>query len=240
MMLVGGVRALFLQALHPRAMAAVSSHSRFREDPWRRLLRTAEYIGVTSYGTKAEVDDAVVRVRSIHARVPGAGDADLALWIHCCEVDSFVTVARRAGLALSRPDADRYVAEQVVSAGFVGVSPSVVPRDLAGLAAYFADMRPTLKLTPGAREAARYLLAPPMPTWVRLLTPARPAWAANAALAFALLPRWARRLYRMPGIVTTDLAASAAARAMRVSLLALPESVRLGPQVRAARARLAS
>jgi uncharacterized protein (DUF2236 family) len=32
-MLIGGMRALLVQALEPRAMAAVDQHSKFREDP---------------------------------------------------------------------------------------------------------------------------------------------------------------------------------------------------------------
>jgi uncharacterized protein (DUF2236 family) len=240
MMLVGGVRALLLQALHPRAMAAVSRHSTFREEPWRRLMRTAAYIGVTTYGTTAEADAAAARVRRVHAAIPDAEDPELLRWIHCCEIESFLQAGRRSGLPLTDADADRYVAEQARSAEFVGLAAAAVPHDTAGLAAYFGVMRPLLAVTPQAREAARYLLIPPMPTWVQALTPARGAWAGTVGLAFGLLPAWARRLYRMPGLPTTDLAANAAARAMRRSLLLLPESVRTGPQVRAAKERLAS
>ena len=53
-MALAGLRALLLQAVHPRAMAGVAEHSGFRGDPWGRLLRTAEYIGVTSYGSTLE------------------------------------------------------------------------------------------------------------------------------------------------------------------------------------------
>jgi len=240
MMLVGGVRALFLQALHPRAMLAVSRHSNFRDEPWRRLMRTAKYIGVTTYGTKAEADDAAARVRRVHAAIPDADDPELLRWIHCCEVDSFLQAARRAGLPMTDADADRYVAEQTTSAELVGLPAGAVPGDMAALRTYFAAIRPELALTFAAKEAARYLLIPPMPGWVQALTPARGAWAGTAALAFGLLPSWARRLYRMPALPTGDIAATAAARAMRGSLMLLPESVRTGPALRAARERLAS
>ena len=36
-MWVAGLRALFLQATHPAAMAGVLDHSDFRADPWGRL-----------------------------------------------------------------------------------------------------------------------------------------------------------------------------------------------------------
>ena len=72
-----------------------------------------------------------------------------------------------------------------------------------------------------------------------LATPARPAWVALAAAAGAMLPRWARRLYRLPGLPTTDLAASAAGLAFRSGLLIVPDSLRAGPHLKDARARMA-
>jgi uncharacterized protein (DUF2236 family) len=234
MMLVGGLRALYLQALYPPAMAAVATHSNFRHEPWRRLLRTAGYIGTTTYGTTADANAAAAWVRSLHAAVPGAREPHRLLWIHCCEVDSFLSTTRRAGLSLDDRDADRYVEEQVRSAMLVGLRKNTVPRDTRGLAHYFERMRPSLSLTPQAEDAVRYLLLPPMPNWIRLLTPARPGWAALAILAFGLLPAWARRLYGMPGFAGGNVAATAAARAMRTSLLLVPPSVRSGRYARAA------
>ena len=40
-----GFRALLLQSLLPRALAGVLQNSRFREDPWGRLFRTAQFYG---------------------------------------------------------------------------------------------------------------------------------------------------------------------------------------------------
>src|SRR4051794_15315376 len=42
-MFVGGIVALMLQSLHPRAAAGVADHSRFRDDPLRRLSRTGSF-----------------------------------------------------------------------------------------------------------------------------------------------------------------------------------------------------
>jgi hypothetical protein len=77
-----------------------------------------------------------------------------------------------------------------------------------------------------------------MPKKVSLLTPARPAWAGLAALSLALLPKWARRMYRLPGLPTTDLAATAALRAIRSGLVVLPDRWSGPPEVRAARAQI--
>lgn len=235
----GGVRALYLQALHPEAMAGIERYSRFRDDPWGRLRRTAEYVGVTTYGTRAEAEAAGAAVRALHRRLK-LDDPVLLRWVHCCEVDSFLTAGRRAGMRITDADADRYVAEQVRSGRLAGVPETGTPRSVAELAAYFDAIQPDLMISPAALSAARYLLFPPMPLRVELLTPARPLWTVVSATSFALLPRWARRMYAMPGLPVTDLAATAVAHTMRSVISLLPVRLREGPHYRDAKARLAA
>lgn len=247
-MWIAGLRALYLQALHPLAMRGVSQNSDFAGDPWGRLIRTADYVGVVTFGTHEQVERAAARVRRIHAALRGVDpetgrsyrvdEPELLRWVHCCEVDSFLTTMRRAGLRLSDDEADRYVVEQRAAAEIVGLDPGLAPSSAAELRDYFTQVRPQLRATPEAWQAVRFVLLPPMPTWVVVATPARPAWAAVAGLAFAMLPRWARRLYRMPGLPTTDLAATLYARALRQALLTLPAAVRDGPRLKEARSRV--
>jgi uncharacterized protein (DUF2236 family) len=249
MMLLAGVRALLLQALHPLVMAGVAEHSAFREDPWGRLMRTAEYLGAVTYGTTTEAEAALARVRDVHRFVRGvdphtggsyrADDPDLLLWVHCCEVDSFLGVTRRAGLRLSADEADRYLAEQRLLARSLGVrEPAAVPGTVEELDAYFQAVRPQLQLSPAARSAARFALLPPLPGWVAVLTPARLTWTGLACTALSLLPPWARRLYGLPVLPGSDLAATVAARTWRTGLVMLPGALREGPYQKAARARL--
>lgn len=248
-LVAGGVRALLMQALHPRAMAGVAAHSGFVEDAWGRLQRTGDYVGTVSFGSTTDAVRAGARVRGIHralrATDPVTGqtfridEPELLLWVHCCEIDSFLASVVRGGARLSPAEQDRYIDEQVVAATMVGLPAPVVPDSRDALARYFREIRPVLRVTPAARDAARFVLAPPMPTWVRLLTPARPAWGGLAALGMALLPRWARRMYGLPGLPSTDLAATLAVRTLRTSLRALPTAVREGPHLRDARQRLA-
>jgi uncharacterized protein (DUF2236 family) len=248
---VGGLRALLLQALHPVAMDGVARFSGgFRDEPWPRLIRTATYVDTLTFGTRAEAVRAVAKVRGIHRRLGATeettgrsyrvDDPDLLLWVHCCEVESLLSVARRAGLALTDEDADRYVAEQVTSAGLIGAPTGDVPASVAALDAYFERMRPSLAVTPAARDAFRLIVLPPMPTWVRYLTPAQPAWGGLATLAVALLPSWARRMYSWPGLGLTDGAATAALRAFRQTLLLLPQRAQRSPIVWAGFERVAA
>ncbi|WP_104524630.1 oxygenase MpaB family protein [Blastococcus atacamensis] len=239
---VGGLRALLLQALHPVAMDGVARFSgAFREEPWPRLIRTAAYVDTITFGTRTEAVRAVAQVRGIHRRLGGTeettgrtyrvDDPDLLLWVHCCEVDSLLTAARRGGLDLSDDDADGYVAEQVTAAELIGVQRADVPASVAELADYFERIRPQLAATTAARDAYRLVVLPPMPTWVRYLTPAQPAWGGLAVLSVALLPSWARRLYSLPGFALTDAAATAAMHAFRQATLRLPRAARRSPIV---------
>lgn len=247
-MALASLRALLLQAVHPLAMSGVAQHSDFREDPWGRLFRTAEYVGVTTYGTTEQARRAGAKVRGIHRRLAGiepesgttyrVDDPELLRWVHCVEVESFLSTAVRCGLRVTRTDQDRYYAEQTVGAELVGLRAADVPGSVAEMADYFREVQPQLRVTSAARDAARFVLWPPMPSKVSLGTPARPAWIALAAAAGAMLPRWARRLYRLPGLPTTDLAASAAGLAFRSGLLVVPDALRAGPHLKDARARM--
>ena len=124
-----------------------------------------------------------------------------------------------------------------MGSALVGLDPSTVPASVAEMSAYFTQMRPELRVTAAARRTAKFILWPPMPSKVALRTPARAAWVAFATTAFSMMPRWARRLYRMPGLPTTDAAATAAGLAFRAGLLTVPARFRHGPEVKSAKAR---
>ncbi|WP_328850725.1 DUF2236 domain-containing protein [Micromonospora globbae] len=255
-LIVGGLRSLYLQALHPRAMAGVAQNSDYRTDAWGRLVRTATYVATTVYGTTAEAEEAGQRIRRLHARMsavdPRTGerfrvdDPDLLRWVHVAEVESFLDTARRAGLPLTPAEVDGYYTEQRRSAALVGLDPATVPGTAAEVADYYASVRPELRMTREAAETALFLTAPPLP-WklslpVRLgLTLGPPRWAyfGVAATALGLLPAWARRMYGGLGLPTTALSADLTVRGLRLALAALPQRWRAGPIQQAAMERAA-
>ena len=250
-MLLGGFRALILQAVHPLVMAGFDDNSFFRGDPWGRLRRTGEWVGTVTYGTTAEAQKAGRRLRKLHASLaPGVeretgqsyrvDDPELLLWVHCTEVESFLTSYRRSGGRLRRGEGDRYVAEMTASAELVGIPAEMVPASEADLADYYRSVRPNLRVTAVAFRNVLWGFAPPMPAWVRYATPARPAWATLVGIAAAMLPPWARRLYGLPGLPTTDLSATLAARAVRTGLLLVPGELMASPAYREARDRVAA
>jgi uncharacterized protein (DUF2236 family) len=233
-MWVGGVRGLMLQALHPTAMRGVWQNSNFQEDPFGRLRRTADFVGRVTYGSPQEAEDIGRRVRAIHrtlrihdpetGRTHRVDDPELLLWVHCAEVTSYLDVARRAGLSISDRMADQYLAEQRRSAAYVGLHEEDVPGSLGEMEAYFAEMRPKLKVIPESRAAVRFLLWPRMPENLRFLTPAKPVFLPFGALCYYTLPRWARDMYGLLPEVPESLV-TAALRAFRTAMNMIPDPV---------------
>ena len=255
-LLVAGLRSLYLQALHPRAVAAVAQNSNFKSDPWGRLVRTAGYVATTIYGTTAEAEAAGRRLTALHARLrardPATGEEfrvdapELLRWVHVAEVESFISTARRAGLRLTDAETDAYYTEQRRAAALVGLDPATVPGTAAAVADYYREIQDELRMTRDAAETAFFLTAPPVP-WkmsrtARLglsLGPARLAYFGIAGIAFGLLPSWARRLYGGLGLPTTDRSAEFSARTLRLALNAIPRRYIEGPIYQAAQARAA-
>jgi len=226
---VGGFRALLLQSLHPRVMRGTFQNSALF-DPRRarsRFHRTVEFVGVRTFGTRAEVEAAGARVRRLHATLRGhdpdtgttfrIDEPSLLLWVHCAEIDSYADVAHRAGI-IDEDETEQYLAESVRAARIMGLE--TAPASRAEMRAYLARMRPVLALTDEARLAVGNMFAPRgrAPTTTRL------SITAIASLAMATLPRWARRMYGLPGLPTTDLAATMALRGLRIATDMLPDS----------------
>ncbi|MBA2947520.1 oxygenase MpaB family protein [Streptomyces himalayensis] len=217
MMWIAGVRALYLQALLPRAVRGVMQNSEFRKDAWGRLMRTANFVGTSTYGTTEAAERAGARVRKIHSMLSatdpdteeryGVDEPELLLWVHCAEIDSYLHVVRRSGIRLTDAQADRYVDEHRVSARLVGLDPGRVPANTAELAAYFEKMRSELAAGPEARDVDDFLRRPPVPA---LMIPARAIiWRRVANLAYASLPPYAHELYGRaappPAVITRRL-----------------------------------
>jgi uncharacterized protein (DUF2236 family) len=200
-MLIGGMRALIIQSMHPLALAGVVQHSDFRAQPLDRLRRTATYVRVTTFGDTAAALAAGERVRRIHRHVRGidrvtgreysAEDPETLLWVHCVEVHSFLAAYRAYGGRLSEDEQDGYLAESARVAELVGIDPGEVPGSVAAMRDYFEAMMPSLCISLGAREAIDFVASPPL---TRDLLPFAPALRLCATAAVGLVPRRLRRL----------------------------------------------
>jgi uncharacterized protein (DUF2236 family) len=243
LMWVAGLRALYLQALHPTVMMGTWQNTSFADSSqaWGRFIRTTEFVRVRTYGSTADVERAGRRLRKVHSALTGVDEQgrvfrldepELLLWVHCGEIASYADIARRSGMPVSAAELDTFVAEQRRSAQVVGLDPAVVPASMADLDDYYAGIRPELHATPEARQALRKSFTPQLPLEflaVRLVLP------PLNTLAFASLPRWARRLYGTPASGLTDAATTMALRAAYESAARIPRQVLYLPGTIAAR-----
>ncbi len=164
-MLVGGIGSLFLQMLHPHAMAGVADHSHYQHDPLGRLLQTANFIGATTFGDRAAAYASIERVRAVHVSVRGvaddgvaydANDPHLLAWVHAAETSMFLRGYQRFGKQrLTRDEANAYVTEMSKLAHDLGAQNP--PRDVAELEAALLRFRPELRLSQDGLEARDFL-----------------------------------------------------------------------------------
>jgi len=193
-MLIGGISALLLQALHPLALAGVWDHSNFRQDLLGRLRRTGQFISATTFGSHADAERLIERVRTIHLNVTGhaadgrpytASDPDLLTWVHVAEVSSFLKAhLRYLNPALPGSEQDRYYAEVARIAEALGARD--VPRSRNEVADYLQALRPQLQCDERSQEILRILFNAPAPS-----TLARPFGALMMQAGIELLPEWA-------------------------------------------------
>lgn len=196
-MLIGGISALLLQALHPLALAGVWDHSNFRQDLLGRLRRTGQFISGTTYGARADADWLIDKVKRIHLNVTGtapdgrayaASDPALLTWVHVAEVSSFLRAhLRYRNPQLSEADQDRYYAEIALIAERLGATH--VPHSRAEVAAYLRTVRPELRCDERALEIVRILLNAPAPNAL-----AAPAAKLFMQAGIEMLPDWAQSM----------------------------------------------
>jgi len=131
--LVGGVRALLMQAAYPAALAGVSQHSAYDTDPLGRLERTTRWLTITSFGSTEAIAKEARRVNTLHSHVVGeysdlakmthhyeASQARHLLWVHCAFTDSFLVAYRELGRDHDR-SVTNYVKEWARSAEPLGL-----------------------------------------------------------------------------------------------------------------------
>ena len=203
-MMIGGIRGLFLQMLHPAALQGVLDFSNFREDAQGRFHRTAQFISVTTFGHRDRAQEAIKRVNTIHKRIEGtlpdgtpyaAGDPRTAAWVHIAEASSFLAAyLRHARPGMPRVEQDEYYAQMAVIGRALGADP--VPTSVAEADAIMRELRNDLTTSKEAREVAEWVLA------IRPQGFPAPLQQSIAAEAVLLLPPFARSMLGLhrPGL----------------------------------------
>jgi uncharacterized protein (DUF2236 family) len=207
-LLVAGIAAFTLQALHPLAMAGVAEHSAFSDDFLGRTRRTGEFVQGVVYGSSARAERLCRMVRKVHGPVVGtapdgrayaANDPALLEWVHLAEYLAIAAANRRFALhPMTRDELDRYVAEVARVGEATGVESP--PRSWDELLAALERHRPDLAVGEYAAAGIAFLDDPPI-----LPAAASPVWRSVWAGATACLPPVARRLLRLQPASTAEL-----------------------------------
>jgi len=214
-MLSGGLCALMLQLLHPRALAGVYDHSNFRADLIGRLRRTTNFVAGTTYAPRAEAEQLIARVRRVHEHVRGhtadgvpydANAPQLLTWVHVTEAYGFLQGCRRYCRDVPAAIADRYYDEARRVAEALGAAD--VPASVAQVDAYFVSVLGELRVDARSREVLDIL------TNIQLPVPAAGvSRGVFLGAGTALLPGWASDMLGCTAIQRAQ--ARAAARLLR-------------------------
>jgi Uncharacterized protein conserved in bacteria len=234
-LMLGGPRALLLQAAHPLVAAGIVGHSRFAAEPWARLARTMTGLYTIVFGTREEADRIGAIVQHVHGHVHGelredvgvfpagtayaASDPELMLWVHGTLVDTGIAMHEAYLGPLDADERAVFYREMSVVARVFGVPDAVLPRTLVDFGEFRRELIASGVLAIGAdaRAIAQTVLKPPVPLVLR------PGVRALSLAGVALLPDDVRQLYGL----RLDPVRNAVLAAGRGSLrkLALPRAL---------------
>jgi len=203
--LVGGVRALLMQALHPGSLAGVRTHSRYKSDPLGRLAGTIRWLAITTFASHQSVADEAARINQMHGRVRGeyqsaggetrayrAADPDLLRWVHIAFMDSFLRSHQLFAARQIPGGADAYVRLWAKSVAPLGLRD--VPLNEAELVAAIQSYQNELAVTQETQEVIRWLRHPP------LSITSLPVYELLFQSALASLPAEYRALLKLKGV----------------------------------------
>jgi uncharacterized protein (DUF2236 family) len=229
-LMLGGPRALLMQAAHPLVAAGIVDHSRFRQDPWRRLARTMTALYTIVFGTREQAERVGAITRAAHGRVRGrrgrstysAADPALMLWVHSTLVDTGLAMYETYVRRVEPETADEFYEQMKLVATVFGVPPDLHPPTLADFRSYQRSLLESgeVRVTADARAVAAAVLAPPVPL------PLQPALRALAAQSVGLLPPTLREQYGLRWTRADRLALQASSQSCRRLLPLLPPALR--------------
>ncbi|MEN9967006.1 MAG: hypothetical protein RL036_239 [Actinomycetota bacterium] len=176
--LVGGIRALLMQALHPGSLTGVANHSRYEQDALGRLAGTIRWLTVTTFGSHAAVAGEAQRVNRMHKRVTGeyttstgeerpykAADPDLLLWVHIAFMESFLRCHQMYAWREIPGGADAYVRLWAKSVEPIGLTSA--PMSESQLIAEIERYKRELVATEKTLDVVKFIKRPPLPVLAR-------------------------------------------------------------------------
>ena len=248
--------ALLLQVSYPTVGAGVSEHSRFRSDPWGRLMRTLDYACTMVYGGPAAAGEMGARIRGFHREIkgtmPGGGryhalEPDAYAWVHATLATSIVLAHERFGRPFSDEQREELWAQWRALGRLLGIRDGDLPEGWSAFQAYVGGtIAQTLEHTAAVDEVLQALARPAPPELARGY---RVAWPlARAQLShviglttLGLLPPLLRERFDVRWTRAQQLELRFVSRALRAATPLMPPALRnTGPgYLRARREALA-
>jgi uncharacterized protein (DUF2236 family) len=178
--LIGGIRALLVQAMHPGSLAGVVQHSRYEEDVLGRLSGTIRWLTTTTFASTTAIADEAARVRHMHERVRGnytdadgqrrdyrASDQDLLSWVHLAFTDSFLSAHMLYGGRQIPGGPDAYIKQWGRAVVLLGLE--APPESLAQLRAQMREFDARLVVDERTKRVVRFIRGAPLPALARPL-----------------------------------------------------------------------
>jgi len=240
-LLLAGMRALLMQIAHPKIAQAVVDHSRYREDPLGRGIRTFTAVYCIVFGRRDEAIEAAMRVRTVHDRVHGrvtdllppgmdqgydANDPDLLLWVAATLLDSAIVAYELFIEPMSAAEKEACYQQAKLFGQLFGIPEQRYPGSWQEFQTWWSQMlrSDTLTVTDTARRIYQGLLTG---TWLtRLLAP------FNYSMAAMLLPERLADSYGMRRTAPVRVVFHAMAWTTRVLVWLLPRRLRGVPAAR--------
>jgi uncharacterized protein (DUF2236 family) len=176
--------ALLLQVSHPTVGAGVSEHSRFRSDPWGRLLRTLDYACTMVYAGPRPAGEMGRRMRDFHRQIRGvtpsgrryhALEPEAYAWVHATLAAGIVGAHERFAQPFGADELEQLWAQWRTLGRLLGIRERDLPTDWQEFCAYFEDtVERRLERTEAVEEVLDALARPAPPALAALY---KPLWA---------------------------------------------------------------
>jgi len=241
--LMYGQRALLIGALDARNYVGTQNHTRYRDQPFKRLVATAKMFETVFFGSRAEADRVLAVVERMHGEVEGelgpegegggypqgtpysAFDPELMLWTVAVAADSSARFYELLVRRMRTEELDAFWRDWIRFGELFGMPREVAPADWAGFRRWFDGRLASDEM--GLTEDAR-LVGHGVAFDIPVPRIEAPAMEVHNLILLGSLPRRVRQLYGLPWDAGRELAFRAATRAIRASRPLSPRSVARG------------
>lgn len=239
--LMYGQRALLVGALDARNFVGTMTHSRYRDQPFKRLAATGKMFETIFFGSREEADRVLAVVHRMHGEVEGeigadsggyepgtaysALDPELMLWTIAVAADSAAVFYELLVRRMGDDELDAFWDDWVRFGELFGMPREVAPEGWAEFRRWYEGrlVGPGIGLTAEAmtvgRGVAFHIPRPPIEA---------AAMEVHNLLMLGSLPDLVREHYRLGWSLRQELAYRAAARALRASRPLSPRSLARG------------